>query len=320
MAKPSLQQAGPGSSSDRSTTGALLVLVAGSAALVSGVTLFSLWRAPGLFRQIVHICQAGWAAWAEHLPAATDLLILNILVIGLLRGTASLVRQWWLTHRHLRWLEALSRPLPGQLAGWAKRMGIGRRIVFIASGQPFAFCGGLWRPRVWVSAGLLAYLDDSEMIAVLRHEAHHLRRRDPLRLLVVRALCDAFFFLPLARDLRWWYEIEQETRADRAAGDVLPLASALHKLLTSGARQTAPDTLALSGLSVTEARIRQLVQPGSQPSMTWLQPSVLVSLAAVVTMLGLTLTPPWLSTPHLYLGAETCDAGGWISLPATLIR
>ncbi len=317
-AKPSLRQAERGKFSGRCASETFLALVVGGAVLVVGATLVSLWRAPELVARIVRICQTGWAAGVEYLLPLAALVVPAILVAGLLRGTLSLGRQWWLTRRHLQRLGALSRPAPRRLREVAERAGIGRRIAFVVSGQPFAFCGGLWQPRVWASAGLLECLDDDELAAVLRHEAHHLHRRDPLRLLAVRAVRDALFFLPVVRDLSWWYELEQEICADRAAGEVLPLASALHKLLVSGSDRAGPGTVALSGLSVTEARVRQLLRPESRPRMTLLRPSVMASLAVVLVMLGLALAPIGSLTPHPVV--ETCNAGQWISIPATFIR
>ena len=296
-------------------------LVIGGLTLLVGVTLVSLWRVPGLVAQVVHICQAGWATpqMAEHVPAVAALFVPAILVVGLVRGTVSLIRQGWLTRRHLRRLEALTGPAPTRLRALAEAVGIGERITFIASDRTFAFCGGLRRPQVWVSAGLLERLDDEELTAVLRHEAHHLRRRDPLRRLVVRALRDALFFLPLARDLSEWYEVEQEINADRAVGEVLPLASALHKLLTSSAAHSMPDPVVLSGLNVTEARVRHLLRAEPPRRETWRRPSLVASLVVGLVMLGLMLASAWTLTPHLHLGIGACQAEHWLSIPATLI-
>src|ERR1700744_6293998 len=62
--------------------------------------------------------------------------------------------------------------------------------------QPRAFCAGLLRPRVYVSAGAVALLDDAALNAVLAHERHHARRHDPLRFAAGRVLAHALFFLP----------------------------------------------------------------------------------------------------------------------------
>lgn len=110
-------------------------------------------------------------------------------------------------------------------------------VLLIDDDRPQAFCAGLVRPRVYVSTGALVALGDEELRAVLAHERHHQRRRDPLRLLVARALGDALFFLPVLRRLRQRYAILAELAADEAAvsasGSPSALASAL---LTFGER------------------------------------------------------------------------------------
>jgi Zn-dependent protease with chaperone function len=96
---------------------------------------------------------------------------------------------------------------------------------------PAAFCAGLMRPRVYVSSGAVRQLSGEELHAILAHEAHHARLRDPLRLLFARVFGDALFFLPGVRQLGDRYSALAEVAADeaavRAAGDRAPLASAL---------------------------------------------------------------------------------------------
>jgi Zn-dependent protease with chaperone function len=297
-----------------------LTLVSSSVVLLIGVTLISLWDAPALAYQILHLCRAGWDEFGGHLPAAIALVVPSVLAAGWLRGTANLFLQLGRTYQHLRRLSPLVRPLPRRLKRLVEGLGIDGQVVFITSDRPFAFCGGYWRPRVWVSTGLLAHLDEEELAAVLRHEAHHLRQRDPLRLLVVRALRETLFFLPVVRYLSGCYEVEQEISADRAAGEMLPLASALHKLLVLGVDQAREDLVALSELNVTETRIRQLIRPDSGRGRTWCHPSVLASLAVVLIVLGIVLVPAGQLPSHLGLGAGACDTGPWTFMSATFLH
>lgn len=107
--------------------------------------------------------------------------------------------------------------------------GPARSVVFRAPGTQ-AFCAGLLRPRVYVSTGALRALGSDELGAVLAHESHHASMRDPLRMLVARALGDALFFLPGMRQLSQRYGALAELAADEAAVKTRgpqPLASAL---------------------------------------------------------------------------------------------
>jgi Zn-dependent protease with chaperone function len=297
-----------------------LTLVSSSVVLLICVTLVSLWYVPALASQILNLCRAGWGELSSRPPAAIALIVPIALIAGWIRGTVNLSLQLWRTRRHLRRLAPLVIPMPQRLKRLSKELGIDGRMVFVASDRPFAFCSGYWQPRVWVSAGLLAHLDEEELAAVLRHEAHHLRQRDPLRLLFVRTLRETLFFLPGVRYLSGCYEVEQEVSADWAVGEILPLVSALHKLLVLGIDQARADLVALSGLSVTEARIRRIIRPDSSPLMTWRHPSLLVSLAIVLIVLGLVLVPAGQLPSHQDLGARACDAGPWTLMSATFLH
>lgn len=105
-----------------------------------------------------------------------------------------------------------------------------RGAVLFADARPQAFCAGLLRPRIYVSTGAVCSLNTDELDAVLAHEAHHARLRDPLRVLIARVLGDALFFLPAVRRLGERYSALAELAADGAAvraRGTQPLASAL---------------------------------------------------------------------------------------------
>ena len=112
--------------------------------------------------------------------------------------------------------------------------------------EPLAFCAGYLAPRIYVSDGLIERLSDSELRAVVAHEAWHARRRDPLRRLVLRALADGLFFIPILGRASERLEALDELDADRAAvralGGRRHLAAAMLKLTEDGAR--VPATLA----------------------------------------------------------------------------
>lgn len=106
----------------------------------------------------------------------------------------------------------------------------GRVVHVVADPVPRAFCAGWVRPRVYVSQGAIEQLEADELRAVVAHEDHHARRRDPLRLLVIAVLSEALFFMPVMRRLRERYaqlaEVAADEAATRAAG-TQPLAAAL---------------------------------------------------------------------------------------------
>ena len=135
-------------------------------------------------------------------------------------------------------------------------------VDLIPDARAYSFCHGLLRPRICVTTGLLDLLDDAELRALLLHERHHLRQRDPLRILVSEVAADAMSLLPIARALAQRNRVAQEVAADQAAiagsdSDV-PLSSALLKLLTVGSSRLQIPT-AVGAFSATEERIARLV-------------------------------------------------------------
>jgi Zn-dependent protease with chaperone function len=123
----------------------------------------------------------------------------------------------------------------GALHRAAERVGLAGRVDLVDAVEPRCFCYGLMRARVVVTTGLLTMLSEPEVEAVLRHEAYHVRNRDPLRLIVGRTLVSAFFFIPALRDLFTHYRLHVELAADteavRQMGGPQSLAAALDKLL-----------------------------------------------------------------------------------------
>jgi Zn-dependent protease with chaperone function len=94
---------------------------------------------------------------------------------------------------------------------------LGVPVLMIHSRRPHAFCVGFLRPRIVASDGLLELLSEDELLSVITHEAHHARRRDPLRRALVKATCDGFWFVPGLRSTAIAYATVSELAADAAA-------------------------------------------------------------------------------------------------------
>jgi len=114
------------------------------------------------------------------------------------------------------------------------------RVGVIADPHPQAFCAGYLRPRVYVSQAALDLLSEAQLDAVLAHEHHHRRVRDPLRLACGRVLGQALFFVPALKALFGRYADLAELNADDAAvraraGGRAALASALLAFDAAGA-------------------------------------------------------------------------------------
>ena len=226
---------------------------------------------------------------AVHDMATMTAAVLLPIVVVIGWGLVSAARQLIRTRQALRHLLSLPRsPLTPALRALARELDIESRLDIVACVSAEAYCYGFVRPRICVTTGLLSVLSTSEVEAVLRHERHHLRRRDPLRSLLWTILNDACWWSPQAAEEA---RIQRELAADRsviAAGGRQPLASALLKLLTHSHRSSQSPLSragvhAVSGLSVTDARIDQLLQPEPAPPPGMCIPRRLVLPTLTVT-------------------------------------
>jgi len=219
--------------------------------------------------------EANLAAVLVLVLAAGGLAALGSVVAGI-------VREVMASRRLARRLEALATDdLDGALV--------------LPEERPRAFCLGLLRPRVYVSTGALSGLEGSALAAVLAHERHHLRRRDPLRLATGRLLARAFFFLPALDVLAADQQILAELSADAGALAVAP-----------GGRAGLAGAMLAFEEGIAPERVDQLLghtRGRRLPVLICLGSAAVLALAATLALLAgqvahgtATLSPPFLSS------------------------
>lgn len=242
--------------------------------------------------------------------AAIKLLPSLLGALGAMLGMLSVWRQWRATRRLLNALGP-TQPLPQRLVIWERHLKLEGRLRLAADTRPLAFCAGLIHPVVWLTTGLLSALDEDGLGAVLRHEAHHVRRHDPLKVLLVRASADAFFFLPTVRDLGRSYQVHKELAADAEA--VLSpdgqrgLARALVRLLSDQPRDlesaAVGNLMALEPYETIPARLLQLTS-GKVTAVGLRRRSLATTTAALALFFAITLVP--LSRPSASNWGGSC--------------
>lgn len=198
-------------------------------------TLAALAVSAAVLALYVSLAQTTWSlpsaatlleACARVVPSAdlTSLAVLGLAAFGSI-VVALTARS---AFRHVR----DARRVVARLHVVERRQFDGARVEVFEHRSPLAFCTGLLRPRIYVSTRTLGLLSPAQLRAVLAHEAHHVRQRDPLQMFVSRVLADGLFFAPALRRLAQRYAALAELAADRAAaasqrGDAASLAGAL---------------------------------------------------------------------------------------------
>lgn len=265
-----------------------------------------------LVPRVEHLLARGTEDTADVVAA----LVLLLAVCGISLGLVTLLRQLLATAVLIRRLVAQKIAIPASVERAGSGLDLEGRIDVVADDRPFSFCYWFLRPRICLSTALVERLDPDELRAVLHHERYHLRQRDPLRQVVARYFAAGLYVVPVVDELVSFHTLQKEIEADeeavRASGDVRSIASALYKLLPDADDVSLGLLVPVSSLSVTEARIDQLVagRPLSlalSPVSVVLSGGALVAAAVLVAVKGgasvaFETLPPLYAVPGLLVG------------------
>ncbi|MEK7570355.1 MAG: M56 family metallopeptidase [Patescibacteria group bacterium] len=155
------------------------------------------------------------------------------------------------------------------------------RLTIAADQRAYAMTIGLRWPEVVVSSQALRTLTAAQLQAVLEHEAHHVRMREPLRRLGLTLALLWVPFAKLRRQLRDAYIAASEVEADEHVRDQNVLGSALLQLVT--------PPVAAAGFSPLDARVERLVNPHFKQSGAF---AVQFTLVALVIATGAIVFAP----------------------------
>lgn len=282
----------------------VLVVVLGSAPalLASGMPVTYLGE------RCLHVVRFCFAALAriDSLLHAAPLLLLGAGLTRAVHRQSRLLRKGRVAVRSLPSRRPIRRERVHQIAA---DLGVLESVRVLVGPTPNpAFTAGLFRSRIYLSEVLERDLPLPELEAVLRHEVHHLRRRDPLRTLVLATLADVFFWLPMVREAASRSIARIEFAADDAArsvGDVV-LAGAILRIAEISARPTG-YTQAFASPPILGRRVERLLGVSSAerlPGPAWRTLSLSASALAMIWFLGVASSAA--HAAHLPAAHEHC--------------
>ena len=103
-----------------------------------------------------HVCQSGLQNLGQHWSLTWQLVILALVAAVLIRGGWSMVQQVWRTRRFVGLFWPLSETPPARLLSLLEAHHLSaEKIVYLNLATTQAFCLGFWRPRIWLTAGLI---------------------------------------------------------------------------------------------------------------------------------------------------------------------
>src|SRR3984893_2335996 len=174
--------------------------------------------------------RAALPCWMFTCSPRPELTLGAIALIACVIATGVFVHATHITGQAHRRLMRLSGLKQSSLEELTSELSLIWPVVCVDSDERFALCAGAIKPRIYISRGFVAASGQAELRAVLLHEAHHARRRDPFRRAIRQGIAGTLFFVPL---IRWWADrasVADELVADQAAiarCGVQPLARAL---------------------------------------------------------------------------------------------
>ena len=247
-----------------------------------------------------------------------------LLGTGLCYATWDRVRAWTRQRAVLRALPGAS-PAPDDAFGRAAlASGIDPRRLVVVDGLPTpALTVGLFAPRILVARALAHQLTASELVAVLAHEGAHLRRRDPLRVFLLRFLARTLFWLPVLERLSDAFLTETEILADdHAAGAAPPSDSGpdgslvLASALISLAAAYRPHPVAEPGIAVHPAgapgllarRVRRLTGE-AVPVRVGIAPGGVLWAVVALVVAWLSILPVLHAAPEAVSGTRSVRCG-----------
>lgn len=153
----------------------------------------------------------------------------------------------------------------------------------VESREALAVSVGLFKPRVFISRGLIQNVSREELKAIVEHEQEHGRRRDNLqKLLAFLCTIPSLVQRRLLADLSLAVEQCCDAVAARVLGDPLLVAETLVAVqkLSRGARgaRCGFDS------SNIEARVNALLQPSIEPAYPVLVPGLLAGALCVIVL------------------------------------
>ena len=181
------------------------------------------------------------------------------------------------------------RAVAGALQSWS--LGDGPEgSVIVGDPDVVVAAAGLLHPRIVVSAGALAALDDEELAAGLAHESGHIARRHHLLLTYAECCRGVARVLPGTRravcELRFQLERDADEWALRRDHDPCALASAICK--AAMARADAGPAMATLGGGAIERRVEELMGTGrarGTPTRRVVDSAAVVAVCVTLTAL-----------------------------------
>lgn len=153
-------------------------------------------------------------------------------------------------------------------------------IGVISLAEPLALTSGFFRPKIYISEGLLRALPGSEVRAVIQHERAHRVAADPMVTFLLEVLTSAWHWIPGMKSVMSAIYSQREVAADAIATDGYHSTQALSAAFLH--LQGATYHPAVAAFSPNHDRLEKLLDPSWQPEQQWWRRRTVFSILVIV--------------------------------------
>lgn len=170
-----------------------------------------------------------------------------------------------------------------------ERLQIQDRTILIKNSTPFAYCFGVFNPKIYISTATVSMMSQNELKVILLHEKYHMEHKDTMVLFTATIIQLLFPFFPFISDFLYHYRVEREINADAASvqqchGSKKAIISVLKKLLTTSRTNFSPFP-AIAEHDTLESRICVLVNR-EVPRNKFTVKNSIMSICSIVVLLS----------------------------------
>lgn len=258
-----------------------------SALAFSGLGFLAWTNLPELIQHLNQVCQVNLTPVLKDPTHRIGLGAAFVLILLGGAATSSAMASLLKAHRKMKILKtSVQTNLPDDVKSLARSCGIrAADIRLIKSSDPFVYCHGISRTRIFISTGMLGRLNAKELEAVLIHEAHHYRHHHPSSVFMGKLLARTFFFLPIIKELSRLMEVQIEINADRAVILAQRTTKYLRQALGKSLLADAFPSAVAFHTTPLETRVALIVSPRTAPLPGVSKSSLVYSLISVVMIL-----------------------------------
>ncbi|MBI3384701.1 M56 family metallopeptidase [Candidatus Gottesmanbacteria bacterium] len=270
--------------------------------LGAGIFIVSQKFLPILLQHTIYYCQTALHSFSMRIPGGIGTFLTGLLFLLVGYAITKLMVSYVKVVSFRRKLHAQTR-LDEVFNQLVDTLNLRDKAFLVSSSKPFAFCHGIWHPKIYISTALFNMMNTSELEAILRHEQYHLDYKDGLTMLFAEIAKSLFPFFPLLADLIHSYQIEREIKADYQAtnglGTSQSLVSVLKKLLLYEPIEQYVFTPALADHETLEMRIKALTNKDYY-FMKFSMLNIVISILSIGAFMALVIAPVQAVKTHDY--------------------